>query len=76
MRVSKEKAGENRVALLQAASRLFRRRGIDGVGVADIAREAGLTHGALYARFKSKDSSSRQFAIRLLPKGQPAYELR
>ncbi len=37
MRVSKEKAAENRVALLQAASRLFRKRGIDGVGVADIA---------------------------------------
>jgi len=55
MRVSKEKAGENRVALLQAASRLFRQRGIEGVGVADIAREAGLTHGALYAHFKSKD---------------------
>jgi TetR/AcrR family transcriptional regulator, transcriptional repressor for nem operon len=55
MRVSKEKAGENRIALLQAASRLFRQRGIEGVGVADIAREAGLTHGALYAHFKSKD---------------------
>jgi TetR/AcrR family transcriptional repressor of nem operon len=55
MRVSKEQAAENRVALLQAASRLFRLRGIDGVGVADIAREAGLTHGALYAHFKSKD---------------------
>ena len=55
MRVSKEKAGENRTALLQAASRLFRQRGIEGVGVADIAREAGLTHGALYAHFSSKD---------------------
>ncbi|MDB5603894.1 MAG: putative transcriptional regulator [Bradyrhizobium sp.] len=55
MRVSKEQAAENRAALLQAASRLFRQRGIDGVGVADIAREAGLTHGALYAHFKSKD---------------------
>jgi TetR/AcrR family transcriptional regulator, transcriptional repressor for nem operon len=55
MRVSKEQAAENRIALLQAASRLFRLRGIDGVGVADIAREAGLTHGALYAHFKSKD---------------------
>ena len=43
MRVSKEKAAGNRDALLQAASRLFRQRGIDGVGVADIAREAGLT---------------------------------
>lgn len=56
MRVSKEKAAENRGALLQAASRLFRKRGIDGVGVADIAREAGLTHGALYAHFPSKDA--------------------
>jgi TetR/AcrR family transcriptional regulator, transcriptional repressor for nem operon len=55
MRVSKEKAAENRDALLEAASRLFRRRGIDGVGVAEIAKEAGLTHGALYAHFSSKD---------------------
>lgn len=55
MRVSKEKAEENRNALLCAASRLFRKRGIDGVGVADIAKEAGLTHGGLYAHFKSKD---------------------
>jgi TetR/AcrR family transcriptional repressor of nem operon len=55
MRVSKEKVTENRLALLQAASRLFRQRGIDGVGVADIAKEAGLTHGGLYAHFTSKD---------------------
>jgi TetR/AcrR family transcriptional repressor of nem operon len=55
MRVTKEKASENRDALLEAASRLFRLRGIDGVGVAEIAKEAGLTHGALYAHFKSKD---------------------
>jgi TetR/AcrR family transcriptional regulator, transcriptional repressor for nem operon len=56
MRVSKEKAAENRDALLQAASRLFRERGIDGVGVAEVAKEAGLTHGALYAHFPSKDA--------------------
>jgi len=55
MRVSKEQVAENRIALLQAASRLFRQRGIDGVGVAEVAKEAGLTHGALYAHFKSKD---------------------
>jgi TetR/AcrR family transcriptional regulator, transcriptional repressor for nem operon len=55
MRVSKEKAAANRNALLEAASRLFRLRGIEGVGVADIAKEAGLTHGALYAHFSSKD---------------------
>jgi len=56
MRVSKEKAVENRSAILQAASRLFRERGIDATGVADIAKEAGLTHGALYAHFPSKDA--------------------
>lgn len=55
MRVSKEKLAENREALLSAASRLFREKGVDGVGVAEVAKEAGLTHGALYAHFPSKD---------------------
>jgi TetR/AcrR family transcriptional repressor of nem operon len=56
MRVSKKQAAENREALLQAANRLFRQRGIDGVGVAEIADKAGLTHGALYAHFPSKEA--------------------
>jgi TetR/AcrR family transcriptional repressor of nem operon len=55
MRISKEKAAENRAALIRAASKLFRERGIAGVGVAEISKEAGLTHGALYAHFKSKE---------------------
>ncbi len=56
MRVSRVKAVENRLAILHSASRLFRERGIDGTGVAEIAKEAGLTHGALYAHFPSKDT--------------------
>ena len=56
MRITKEKAEENRVSLVNAAGRLFRERGIDGVGVAEISKEAGLTHGALYAHFPSKDA--------------------
>ena len=56
MRVTKEKAAANRAALLRAAGRLFRERGIDGVGVAQICKAAGLTHGALYAQFSSKDA--------------------
>ncbi|MET0387583.1 MAG: TetR family transcriptional regulator [Polyangiales bacterium] len=55
-RVTKEKAAENREALLDAAGRLFREHGIDGVGVADIGKAAGLTHGALYAHFPSKEA--------------------
>jgi TetR/AcrR family transcriptional repressor of nem operon len=56
MRVSKERAEANRGALLQAASRLFREKGFDGVGVAEVANAAGLTHGALYAHFPSKEA--------------------
>lgn len=55
MRISKEKAAENRASLIRAASKLIREHGIDGVGVAEISKEAGLTHGALYAHFKSKE---------------------
>ncbi len=39
---------------MQTAGRLFRERGIDAVGVAEISKKAGLTHGALYAQFPSK----------------------
>ncbi len=58
MKITKEKAEENRAALIEAASRLFCEKGIDGVGVAEISKAAGLTHGALYAHFKSKEELS------------------
>src|SRR5450830_1814754 len=54
MKITKEKSDQNRAALVSAASRLFREKGIDGVGVAEISKAAGLTHGALYAHFPSK----------------------
>jgi len=56
VKVTKEQAAENRAALVRAADRLFRERGIDGVGVAEICKRAGLTHGALYAQFPSKEA--------------------
>ncbi len=56
MRVSKEQSETNRTSLLEAAGRLFNEKGFDGVGVAEVAKEAGLTHGALYAHFPSKDA--------------------
>ena len=56
MKVSKEKAAQNRAVLVETAARLFRERGIDGVGVAEIGKAAGLTHGALYAHFPSKEA--------------------
>jgi len=56
MKVSKAQAAENRQGILDAAARLYRERGLAGVGVADITRDAGLTHGGLYRHFASKDA--------------------
>ena len=56
MKITKEKAAENRQVLVETAARLFQEKGIDGVGVAEISKAAGLTHGALYAHFPSKDA--------------------
>lgn len=56
MRVSKQKAGEHRDAILTAASRLFRARGFDKVGVAEVTQAAGLTHGGFYGHFASKEA--------------------
>lgn len=55
MRVSREKAAEHREHIIEAASALFRARGFDGVGVADIMKAADLTHGGFYGHFDSKD---------------------
>jgi TetR/AcrR family transcriptional regulator, transcriptional repressor for nem operon len=55
MRVSKEKAAENRGRILDEAARLFRERGLSGVGVDGLAEAAGLTYGSLYSHFGSKD---------------------
>jgi TetR/AcrR family transcriptional repressor of nem operon len=51
-RASKEQAGRNRQAVVEAASRLLRAKGLDGVGVRELMATAGLTQGA----FSSKDA--------------------
>src|SRR5260221_3225832 len=55
MKVSKEKAAENRERILNEAARLFREKGAQGVGVDALGEAAGLTHGSLYSQFGSKD---------------------
>ncbi|MGE0349065.1 TetR/AcrR family transcriptional regulator [Hydrogenophaga sp.] len=42
--------------ILDTAARAIRRAGFQGVGVADIMKEAGLTHGGFYAHFASRDA--------------------
>src|SRR5437773_1969545 len=55
MRVSKQAAAENRQRILDAAAELSREHGIDGAGVDAITEAAGLTHGAFYSQFGSKE---------------------
>lgn len=42
--------------IVEVAARAIRRSGYDGTGVADIMKEAGLTHGGFYAHFASRDA--------------------
>jgi len=69
MRVNRIQAEENRQAVIDAASRLFRERGFDGVGLAELMAAAGLTHGAFYKQFKSKDDLIAQACDRALETG-------
>ncbi len=55
MRVTREKAAENRERVIAEAARLFREKGYNGVGVADIMNAAELTHGGFYGQFESKE---------------------
>jgi TetR/AcrR family transcriptional repressor of nem operon len=68
MRVSKEKAAQNRQDILTAAARLFREQGISATGVDAIPKEARLTHGAVYSQFGSKEAIATE-AIRLAMQG-------
>lgn len=42
--------------IVSVAARAIRRGGFQGVGVADIMKEAGLTHGGFYAHFRNRDA--------------------
>ena len=50
--------------IVSAAARAIRRSGYDGTGVADIMKEAGLTHGAFYAHFESREAMLAEAASR------------
>ncbi len=56
MRYPASETAEKHEKILTQAARLFRERGFDGAGVADIMKAAGLTHGSFYAHFASKDA--------------------
>lgn len=61
-RVAAKQASHERI--VQAAARAIRRSGYDGTGVADIMKAAGLTHGAFYAHFESREAMLAEAADR------------
>jgi TetR/AcrR family transcriptional repressor of nem operon len=66
MRVSRIQAEENRQTVINVASRLFREHGFDGIGLKDLMKGAGLTQGAFYKQFASKDDLAAQASRRAL----------
>ncbi|CDF97454.1 MULTISPECIES: TetR/AcrR family transcriptional regulator [unclassified Pseudomonas] len=54
MKVTKKQAQANRAHIVETASALFRERGYDGVGIADLMAAAGFTQGGFYKHFRSK----------------------
>ncbi len=66
MRVSRIQAAENRQTVINVASRLFRERGFDGIGLKDLMEGAGLTQGAFYKQFGSKEDLAVEASRRAL----------
>jgi len=61
-RTAAKEASHERI--VSVAARAIRRSGYDGTGVADIMKEAGLTHGAFYAHFASREAMLAEAATR------------
>jgi len=66
MRVSRARATENRQTVINVASRLFREHGFDGIGLKDLMKGAGLTQGAFYKQFASKEDLAAQASKRAM----------
>jgi TetR/AcrR family transcriptional repressor of nem operon len=69
MRVSRAQAAENRETVINVASRLFREHGFDGIGLKDLMEGAGLTQGAFYKQFASKEDLAAQASRRAMASG-------
>jgi TetR/AcrR family transcriptional repressor of nem operon len=66
MRVSRAQAAENRQNVIDVASRLFRQHGFDGIGLKDLMQAAGMTQGAFYKQFESKEDLVAEASARAL----------
>lgn len=70
MRLSKQQTAENRRRIIEFATRLFQEHGFDRVGVAELMRAAGFTHGGFYNHFASKDALAAEACTHLFARGR------
>ncbi len=63
MRYPPEHKQQARAYIVASSGRCFRRHGLDGIGIDGLAREAGVTSGAFYGHFKSKNSAFMETAV-------------
>src|SRR5256885_17044025 len=72
MRLTQEESERNRKQILEVAGRLFRQHGFDGVGVDDLMKAAGFTHGGFYNHFGSKAELETEASAAGTAQGQAA----
>jgi TetR/AcrR family transcriptional repressor of nem operon len=74
MRKSRQEAAETRERIVGVAAREFNRGGIEGTGLSDIMKAAGLTHGGFYKHFSSKDQLLTEAVSQALERAQASME--
>jgi len=71
---SKSDKEESHARIVQVAAARFRESGVEGIGVADLMKEAGLTHGGFYRHFASREALVAEAVERALHDGANAVE--
>ena len=71
--VSREQAAENRRAIVAAATRLFRERGVEAVGLSELMKHAGFTQGGFYNHFESKADLVAEVLASAIAEGNAAF---
>jgi TetR/AcrR family transcriptional repressor of nem operon len=75
-RVSRKQAELNREIIVEAATRLFRERGIHGISVSDVMAAAGLTHGGFYGHFESREALATEACNRAFEQSSERWQAR
>ena len=71
---SQSDKAENHDRIVRVAAARFREIGVDGIGVADLMKEADLTHGGFYRHFASRDDMVGEAIARALQDGERAID--